>query len=641
MRNIEAILEEKRYFMAGHYDVAVVGAGHAGIEAAYAASKLGKKTILFTLSLDGLANLACNPNIGGSAKGQLTREIAALGGIMPRIADKAGIQFRMLNSSKGPAVRAPRAQMDRRKYQVEMKNSLERQENLLIHQAEISELLGNMEDDTPVLEGLVTKSGAVYGAKRIVLATGTYLDSRIIIGEYQHSSGPDNQKNAVGLGEMLKSLGLPMRRFKTGTPVRINFRSLDLSKMEIQDGDEEPWTFGFYYDGEKVRRETQLPCYITWTNAKTAKIVQDNLDRSPLYSGVIEGVGPRYCPSFEDKIVKFPERERHQLFIEPTEENSLEMYVQGLSSSMPEDVQMAFLHSIEGLENAQVQRMGYAIEYECFDPACLNPDLETKQVKNLYAAGQINGTSGYEEAAGQGLIAGLNAARSIDNLSPLILDRSQAYIGVLIDDLVTKGTNEPYRMMSSRAEYRLLLRQDNADLRLSEIAYKYGLLDEEQYKGFIRRKETLEQELNRLRATRVSPSPTIKAFCEKHDTSMIEGGVSLADLLKRPEIRYADLAEIDKHIQADNHILVEGVENEIKYEGYIQIEERRIEKFQRMEQRLIPEDIQYDVISGLRKEARQKLQAIRPISLGQASRISGVSPADITVLLVYLESRKD
>lgn len=641
MRSIETILEDKKYFLAGHYDVAVIGAGHAGIEAAYAASKLGKKVILFTLSLDALANLPCNPNIGGSAKGQLTREIAALGGIMPEIADKAGIQFRMLNRSKGPAVRAPRAQMDRRKYQVEMKNFLERVDNLLIHQAEIVELLVRSDEGVTVVEGVVTKTHAVYEVKRTIIATGTYLDSTIIIGEYMEDGGPDHQQSAVGLGDCLKELGLPMRRFKTGTPVRINLRSIDLDKLEVQEGDEEPWTFSFRYNNEPIIREHQLPCYITWTNEDTARIVQENLERSPLYSGEIEGIGPRYCPSFEDKIVKFPNRERHQLFIEPMEAESMEMYVQGLSSSMPEEVQLKFLHTIPGLEHAQVQRIGYAIEYECLDPTSLTPDLALKDIKNLYSAGQMNGTSGYEEAAGQGLIAGINAARSIDGLEPFVLDRSQAYIGVLIDDLVTEGTNEPYRMMSARAEYRLLLRQDNADLRLSDLGYTLGLLSEEQYHGFTKRKEALTLEIERLRNTRIKPSDEVNAFLLARGTAALEGGVSLADLLKRPEITYLDLAVIDNFIQKNNYILAESVENEIKYEGYIKIEERRIEKFQRMEQRSLPEDIDYHRISGLRLEARQKLDQIRPLSVGQASRISGVSPADITVLLVYLESKKE
>ncbi len=669
MRNVTDILQEKKYYLAGEYDVAVVGAGHAGIEAALAVAKQGFQVILFTLSLDAVANLPCNPNIGGSAKGQIVREIAALGGKMPEIADECGIQFRMLNRSKGPAVHAPRAQIDRRLYQIRMKQVLEQQEGLVLRQAEIIELLGKRTDDGIVLEGVLSKTCGVYLAKKVILTTGTYLDSRIIIGETSYEGGPDNQFAAKGLADSLRDFGLPLQRFKTGTPVRVNRKSLDFSKLEVQDGDEEPWTFSFHYDelpqaahesqeshalqvpqesqelhasqaqqAPHVSRDNQLPCYVTWTGTAAHEIVRKNLDRSPLYSGEIEGVGPRYCPSFEDKVVKFPDRTRHQLFIEPTGRDTEEMYVQGLSSSMPEEIQVAFLRTIPGLENATVQRIGYAIEYECLDPRCLQADLMAKAVNGLYCAGQINGTSGYEEAAGQGLIAGINAALSLQGKEHLILDRSQAYIGVLIDDLVTKGTNEPYRMMSARAEYRLLLRQDNADLRLSEIGHSVGLLDEEQYQGFLRHKARLENEVKRLRQTKISPSAEVNKFLETKGSTPLENGSTLAEILKRPEITYTDLAAIDGLIETTNHVVATSVENEIKYEGYIRMEERRIAKFRQMEMKLLPAELDYSQITALRMEARQKLSSIKPRNVGQAGRISGVSPADVAVLLVYLEA---
>lgn len=645
MRSIEEVLSEKRCYPAGSYDVAVVGAGHAGCEAALAAAKLGCKVILFTLSLDAVANLPCNPNIGGSAKGQLVREIAALGGEMPYAADQCGIQFRMLNRSKGPAVRAPRVQMDRRRYQAYMKEVLEKCPNLSLRQAEIVELLGGREGQSAAVRGLLSRNGGVYETKQVILTTGTYLDARIIIGETVYEGGPDNQYAAKGLASSMADFGLPLQRFKTGTPVRVNRRSLDLSKMEVQEGDAEPITFAFYYEPDEdlkkqLASRRQLPCYIAYTNEDTQNLVKENLDRSPLYSGVIEGIGPRYCPSFEDKVVKFPDKKRHQLFIEPTGRDTEEMYVQGLSSSMPEEIQMAFLKTVPGMEKAFAQRIGYAIEYECLDPRCLRPDLSSKPVRGLYCAGQINGTSGYEEAAGQGLLAGVNAARKIAGKEQIILDRSTSYIGVLIDDLVTEGTEEPYRMMSSRAEYRLLLRQDNADLRLSPLAYEIGLLPEKQYRAFVRRKEKLEAECKRLKESKIKPSPEVNAFLERLGSSPLQNGSTLAEILRRPEVSYLSLAAIDPLIKTDDPQLAESTENEIKYEGYIKMEERRIEKFRQMEARLLPEDLDYSQISGLRLEARQKLNMIKPLSLGQAGRISGVSPADIAVLLVYLESRK-
>ncbi|NCC84116.1 MAG: tRNA uridine-5-carboxymethylaminomethyl(34) synthesis enzyme MnmG [Clostridia bacterium] len=644
MRQAAELLQDKKYYDAGHYDIAVVGAGHAGCEAALAGARLGCTVVLFTMSLDAVANLPCNPNIGGSAKGQLVREIAALGGEMPRIADKCGIQFRMLNRSKGPAVRAPRAQMDRRRYQIEMKHVLEKTPGLSLKQAEIVELLGyRAEGGRIVLDGVLSRTNAVYRTKRVILTTGTYLDSRIIIGETIFEGGPDNQFAAKGLADSMRDFGLPLQRFKTGTPVRVNGTSLDLSQMEVQEGDDEAWTFSYHYGADQAKepRIEQMPCYITWTVEETHALVRVNLERSPLFSGVIEGVGPRYCPSFEDKVVKFPERSRHQLFIEPTGRDTEEMYVQGLSSSMPEEIQLQFLKTIPGLQNAKVQRTGYAIEYECLDPRCLQADLRVKELDGLFAAGQINGTSGYEEAAGQGILAGINAARSLHGQEHLILDRSQAYIGVLIDDLITEGTSEPYRMMSSRAEYRLLLRQDNADLRLSEIGHYVGLLSEVQYQAFTDRKSKLEAEIKRLKSAKLTPSPEANAFLLAKGSAAISNSTSLAEILKRPEIEYLDLREMDDAIETNDPMLAESVQNEIKYEGYIRMEERRIEKFRQMENRVLPETIAYKHISGLRLEARQKLDLIRPISVGQASRISGVSPADIAVLLVYLEGNKN
>ena len=641
MRTVDELLKDKKYYDAGTYDIAIVGAGHAGCEAALAASRMGMSVILFSMSLETIANLPCNPNIGGSAKGQIAREISAMGGVMPIVADKAGIQFRMLNLSKGPAVRAPRAQVDKVVYMQTMKRILEKDENIHLREAEIVELLGSKNESGKFeLEACVSMTNAIYRAKAIILTTGTYLDSRIIIGETSFASGPNNQRPAVRLLDSIRDMDLPLQRFKTGTPIRINRNSVDFSSMEVQEGEENPWTFSFLYgdDVPKEIRTNQDVCYITWTNLDTKSIIQDNLDRSPLYSGVVKGIGPRYCPSLEDKIVRFPDKDRHQIFIEPMGKDSDELYVQGMSSSMPEEIQLKFLHSVPGLENAQVQRTGYAIEYECLDPYCLSPDLKVKVSDNLFTAGQINGTSGYEEAAGQGLIAGINAALKIQGKERFILDRSQAYIGVLIDDLVTEGTPEPYRMLSSRAEYRLVLRQDNADLRLTEIAHSLGLVSERQYNGFLERKNKLDKEIARLSETRVTPTEEVNEFLERKGTSLLKTGTSLADLLKRPQIKYTDLAEIDEMINLRDHILAEGVENEIKYAGYIEIEKNRIEKFKKREQKHLPDSLVYEEIFGLRKEAVEKLSKMRPSSIGQASRISGVSPADIGVLLVYLEA---
>lgn len=641
MRTVDELLKDEKYYLAGEYDLAVVGAGHAGCEAALAAARMGLKVILFGLTLEKVADLPCNPNIGGSAKGQIVREISALGGEMAKVADYAGIQFRMLNSSKGPAVRAPRAQMDKAKYMLTMKHVLEKEENLHLRDAEIVELLAHKNEEGKYhLDACVSRTNAIYKAKSVVLTTGTYLDSRIIIGETSFAGGPDNQRPAVDLVQSLRDLGLPLQRFKTGTPVRVNKSSIDFSKLEEQKGQEKPWTFSFLYGDdlpkEKRNPETQAKCYITWTNPVTKEIIDDNIERSPLFSGEIEGIGTRYCPSIEDKVVRFPDKDRHQIFIEPMGEHTDEMYINGLSSSMPEEIQLKFLHTVPGLEHAKVQRTGYAIEYECLDPICLSHDLKVKAVDNLYTAGQINGTSGYEEAAGQGLIAGINAALKIKGKEPFILDRSQSYIGVLIDDLVTEGTREPYRMLSSRAEYRLVLRQDNADQRLTEFGHELGLVSEHQYQGFKDFQARLKTEIKRLNETRVTPTEEVNAFLEKQGTSALQTGASLAELLKRPEISYESLAEIDDDIETEDYTLMAAVENEIKYEGYIKIEEKRIKKFKDQEAKKLPEDIDYDSIDGLRLEAREKLNRVRPRNLGQASRISGVSPADISVLIVYL-----
>lgn len=633
--------QEQGAWLAGTYDVIVVGAGHAGVEAAMATARLGYRTVLFTMTLDSLANMPCNPNFGGTAKGQLVREIDALGGVMGIAADRHIIQFRMLNASKGPAVISPRAQMDRTAYQREIKAILEHQDNLYLIQSEITELCwAEPEGDggRKRIEGVVTRGGIVYAAQKVILATGTFLNSNVIVGDAVYSSGPDGLAPAIGMTDSLKAMGLPLKRFKTGTPVRFHGATLDYSVCEIQPNDPVSQPFSYMNEADADwQPKAELPCYLTWTTEATKNIVMDNIDRSPLYSGVIKSIGPRYCPSIEDKFVKFPNHERHHVFLEPTGMDTEEVYASGLSSSMPEDVQHAMMETIPGLENGHIMRIGYAIEYDLVDPTTLDLSLETKGVAGLYCAGQINGSSGYEEAAGQGLIAGINAARSFDDLPPLILDRSQAYLGVLIDDLVTKGTDEPYRMMTARAEYRLLLRQDNADRRLTEIGREVGLVDDERYGVYLAKKERVDREIERLRNTRVLyATPEVTAFLEARDSAVKQGGASLAELLRRPEITYDALAAIDPDRPELNRYDRMTVEVEIKYEGYIKVENERLVRFRDLEKKLIPDDMDFLSIGGLRLEARQKLQKMRPRSVGQAGRISGVSPADISVLLVAL-----
>ena len=617
-------------------DVCVVGAGHAGCEAALACARLGLETVIFTVSVDSIALMPCNPNVGGSSKGHLVRELDALGGEMGKNIDKTFIQSKMLNVSKGPAVHSLRAQADKADYTREMRKVLENQDHLTIKQAEVCELLWDEFEDKKRIKGVKIFTGAVYECKAVVLCTGTYLRARCLCGEVITYTGPNGLQAANHLTDSLKAMGIELVRFKTGTPARMDKRSIDFSKMEEQFGDERVVPFSFSTDPETVQKE-QVSCWLTYTNEKTHEIIRNNLDRSPIYAGIIEGTGPRYCPSIEDKVVKFADKERHQVFIEPEGLHTNEMYVGGMSSSLPEDVQLAMYRTVPGLENCKIVRNAYAIEYDCINARQLNPTLEFKNIKGLFSGGQFNGSSGYEEAASQGLIAGINAAMSILGKDPLILDRSESYIGVLIDDLVTKDNKEPYRMMTSRAEYRLILRQDNADLRLRKKGYKVGLITEEQYQALINKEELIQQEIARLKSKTVGANKDIQAFLESHGSTTLKTAASLAELMCRPELNYQVLKEIDTDRKPLPYDVIEQVEIEIKYEGYIVRQMRQVEQYRKMEKKQIPENLDYDEVPSLRLEARQKLKLFRPVSVGQASRISGVSPADVSVLLVYLE----
>lgn len=617
----------------GDYDVAVIGGGHAGCEAALAAARLGMRTVMFSISLDAIGNLPCNPSIGGTAKGHLVREIDALGGEMGKAADATFIQSKMLNRGKGPAVHSLRAQIDRKKYHAEMKKRLENQKKLQIKQAEIVDIL--TEDNK--VTGVVTHMGAEYTVKAVIVASGTYLKGKILIGSYSRESGPDGMFPANELSENLRRIGVELTRFKTGTPARIHADTLNYDKMEIEEGDEKivPFSFETEETGENL-----VPCYIVYTNEKTHEIIRNNLDRSAMYGGLVEGIGPRYCPSIEDKVVRFADKKRHQLFIEPMGLDTKEMYAQGFSTSLPEDVQIEMYRSVEGLENVEIMRSAYAIEYDCCDPQQLNATLEFKNISGLYGAGQFNGTSGYEEAAAQGLIAGINAALKLKGEEPLTLKRSDGYIGTLIDDLITKGTNEPYRMMTSRSEYRLLLRQDNADERLTPMGYRVGLISEERYRKFLDKMDMVDKEIKRLEAT-VIPPKDANPILAQYGTTEVKTGIRLSDMIKRPELDYEKVSPVDKEREPLPDAVCEQAEIKLKYDGYIKRQIMQVEQFKKMEEKLLPENQDYSDIHGLRLEARQKLNKVQPKSIGQASRISGVSPADVSVLIVWLESRKN
>lgn len=628
------------------YDAIVVGAGHAGCEAALALARLGFETIIFTVSMDTVAMMPCNPNIGGSSKGHLVREVDALGGEMGKNIDKTYIQSKMLNQSKGPAVHSLRAQADKAEYTRQMRMTMENTDHLTLRQAEVSEIMTETENGRLAVKGVKTRSGAAYYAKVVILCTGVYLKARCIYGDVVNHTGPNGLSAANDLSDSLVKNGIPLRRFKTGTPARIDKRSIDFSKMEEQKGDETIVPFSFTNREEDIKRE-QISCWLTYTNEETHTIIRNNIDRSPLFSGAIEGTGPRYCPSIEDKVMKFADKDRHQVFVEPEGEFTNEMYIGGMSSSLPEDVQYAMYRSVPGLENARIVRNAYAIEYDCISALLLKPSLEFKEVEGLFSAGQMNGSSGYEEAAAQGLMAGINGARKLQGKEAVVLDRSQAYIGVLIDDLVTKETKEPYRMMTSRAEYRLLLRQDNADLRLTEIGHEIGLIDEERYSKFCKKRELIEREISRLNETMVGANSKVQEFLEKNGSTTLKTAASLADLIKRPELSYEQIAPLDSERQmlyetpfyqeTITKEVIEQINIELKYDGYIRRQKSQMEHFKKLEKKKIPDDIDYEQIHNLRKEARQKLNAIRPENIGQASRISGVSPADISVLLIYLK----
>lgn len=620
-------------YFAGKYDVIVIGAGHAGIEAALASARLGVKTAVFTINLDWVGNMPCNPSIGGTSKGHLVREIDALGGEMGKAADKYSLQSRMLNMGKGPAVHSLRAQIDRREYSAGMKHTLELTDNLEIRQGEIVNLYKDGDEWVAV-----TKLEAVFRAKAVILATGTFLGGRVYIGDVSYSSGPDGMFPANGLSKALYKLNIPLRRFKTGTPSRVNRKSIDFSELDVQEGDKLTVPFSFE---TKQRPKNKVVCHITYSNEKTKQIILDNLHRSPMYSGKIEGKGPRYCPSFEDKIVRFSDKERHQLFIEPCGENTEEMYLQGLSSSLPEDVQLDFIHTIKGLEHAQVMRAAYAIEYDCVDPTALKATLEFHDLEGLYGAGQFNGSSGYEEAAAQGLVAGINAALKIKGEEPLILDRGSSYIGTLIDDLITKGCTDPYRMMTGRSEYRLVLRQDNADIRLTPIGHKIGLISDERYNAFLHKQEQIKKELSRVKSLSIPITDDLQKMLREKGTAELKTGCKMIELLKRPQITYEDLKPFDLTREDLPYEVFEQVEISVKYEGYIKKQEAQIKEMRRLEAKRIPEDIDYSTLKGLRLEAIEKLSAVRPQNLGQAGRISGVNPADVTALNIILESMKN